>query len=70
MEHTNPILLLDGKRSPLLATTYSPTILTAEAYTEGVARWPTAILKSGNHADDVIFPEETKSYHVSQIKLH
>lgn len=70
MEHTNPISLLDGKHSPLLATTYSPTILTAEAYIEGVARWPTAILKSGNYANDAIFPEETKSHHVSQIKLH
>lgn len=42
-EHTNPTSLLDGKCSPLLSTKYSPTIVTAAAYTEGVARWPTAI---------------------------
>lgn len=37
---------------------------------EGAARWPTTIPKSDNYANDVIFPEETKSNHVSQIKLH
>lgn len=53
------------------ASYYSPTITRKILYTEeDVAGWPTAVLKSDNHADDAIFPGETKSNHISQIELH
>lgn len=46
MGHTNPISLLDSKRSTLLANKYRPKIIIAKPYTDTVARWPTAVLKS------------------------
>lgn len=69
MEHTNQMSLLHGKHLPLLAIKYNRKTITAEAYMEGHARWPTAVLKSDNHLMMPFFLNKpVKSDHVAKTK--
>lgn len=60
--------LLHGRHLPLLAIKYNIKLVTAEECMEGVARWPTAVLKSDNHLMMPFFPnKQVKSDHIAQI---
>lgn len=70
MEDTNKMSLFHGQNSLLLAIKYNIKIITAEECMEGIARWPTAVLKSDNHLMMIFFLNKLKLDHTAQIKLH